>query len=58
MTSCRYISATGGDTDLKGVLANKIVTEQNRIKAFRKTHGSKVVGEVNVDMVSFVESSA
>lgn len=39
-------------TDLKKVLAEKIPKEQERVKAFRKSHGSTKVGEVTVDMVS------
>lgn len=43
--------ATDASTDLKAVLANKIPTEQERIKNFRKTYGSTKVGEVTVDMM-------
>jgi citrate synthase len=39
-------------TDLKAVLAKKIPIEQERVKEFRKAHGSTKVGEVTVDMVS------
>lgn len=38
-------------TDLKKVLAEKIPKEQERVKEFRKNHGSTKVGEVTVDMV-------
>lgn len=38
-------------TDLKKVLAEKIPKEQERVKNFRKQHGSTKVGEVTVDMV-------
>ncbi|NEU32980.1 hypothetical protein GN156_20000, partial [bacterium LRH843] len=38
-------------TDLKGVLAAKIPKEIEKIKQFRKEYGSKVVGEVTVDMM-------
>ncbi|RZF38055.1 hypothetical protein LSTR_LSTR006454 [Laodelphax striatellus] len=38
-------------TDLKGVLAAKIPQEIEKIKQFRKQYGSKVVGEVTVDMM-------
>ncbi|XP_067006311.1 probable citrate synthase 2, mitochondrial [Anabrus simplex] len=37
--------------DLKSVLAKKIPAEQERVKNFRKTHGSAKVGEVTVDMM-------
>lgn len=39
-------------TDLKAILTEKIPKEQERVKNFRKEFGSKVVGEVTVDMVS------
>lgn len=38
-------------TDLKHVLAKKVPVEQERVKTFRKEHGSKVVGEVTIDMM-------
>lgn len=38
-------------TDLKAVLDKKIPAEQERVKAFRKEYGNKVVGEVTVDMM-------
>lgn len=38
-------------TDLKAILAEKIPKEQERVKTFRKEYGSKVVGEVTVDMM-------
>ncbi|XP_015115238.1 probable citrate synthase 2, mitochondrial [Diachasma alloeum] len=38
-------------TDLKKILTEKIPQEQERIKAFRKSHGSTKVGEVTVDMM-------
>ncbi|XP_076164188.1 citrate synthase [Ptiloglossa arizonensis] len=38
-------------TDLKKVLAEKIPKEQERVKNFRKQHGSTKVGEVTVDMM-------
>ncbi len=46
--------ASGDSTDLKGILADKIPKEQARIKDFRKSHGATKVGEVTVDMVSFL----
>jgi citrate synthase len=39
-------------SDLKGIMASKIVKEQERVKNFRKAHGATKVGEVNIDMVS------
>lgn len=50
VTCVRNISADS--TDLKGVLADKIPKEQERVKNFRKAHGATKVGEVTVDMVS------
>lgn len=38
-------------TDLRKVLSEKIPQEQERVKAFRKNHGSTKVGEVTVDMM-------
>lgn len=38
-------------TDLKAILTEKIPKEQERVKGFRKEFGSKVVGEVTVDMM-------
>jgi citrate synthase len=38
-------------TDLRAVLEKKIPAEQERVKAFRKEYGNKVVGEVTVDMM-------
>lgn len=37
-------------TDLKDVLANKIVYEQERVKKFRKECGDVKIGEITVDM--------
>lgn len=39
-------------TNLKSILQEKIPKEQEKIKEFRKRHGSTKVGEVTVDMVS------
>ena len=44
-------SLSDSSTDLKKVLADKIPKEQERVKAFRKQHGSTKVGEVTVDMM-------
>ncbi|CRL00383.1 CLUMA_CG013651, isoform A [Clunio marinus] len=49
ITCVRNISADS--TDLKGILADKIPKEQERIKNFRKEHGGTKVGEVTVDMM-------
>ncbi|XP_024943203.1 probable citrate synthase 2, mitochondrial isoform X2 [Cephus cinctus] len=38
-------------TDLKKVLNEKVPQEQERVKAFRKSHGSTKVGDVTVDMM-------
>lgn len=45
---------TDASTDLKKVLIDRIPKEQERVKAFRKDHGSTKVGEVTVDMVRTV----
>lgn len=37
-------------TDLKDVLAGKIVVEQERVKKFRKESGNVKIGEITVDM--------
>jgi hypothetical protein len=37
---------------LKGILADKVPKEQERVKNFRKAHGATKVGEVTVEMVS------
>lgn len=50
VTCVRNISADS--TDLRGILADKIPKEQERVKNFRKAHGATKVGEVTVDMVS------
>lgn len=39
-------------TNLKSILQEKIPKEQEKIREFRKKHGSTKVGEVTVDMVS------
>lgn len=48
---------TDASTDLKKVLTDRIPKEQERVKAFRKNHGSTKVGEVTVDMVRIVSHS-
>lgn len=49
-----YVRYSTGETDLKAVLHKKIPKEQERVKNFRKQHGATKVGEVTVDMVSFI----
>ena len=39
-------------SDLKTILADLVPKKQAEVKEFRSQHGSKVVGEVTVDMVS------
>ena len=39
-------------SDLKTILADLLPSKQAEVKEFRSQHGSKVVGEVTVDMVS------
>jgi citrate synthase len=48
-TCMRNISSDS--CDLKGILADKIPKEQERVKAFRKAHGATKVGEVTVEMM-------
>lgn len=50
-----YVRYSTGETDLKAVLSKKIPKEQERVKNFRKQHGATKVGEVTVDMVSFIQ---
>ncbi|XP_071498206.1 citrate synthase, mitochondrial-like [Diadema antillarum] len=38
-------------TNLKDVIANQIPEKQSEIKTFRKDHGSKVIGEIQIDML-------
>lgn len=42
------------NTDLREVMAQKVPVMQEKVKAFRKSHGSTKVGEITVDMVSGV----
>nr|UDM59193.1 citrate synthase 1 isoform X2 [Androctonus crassicauda] len=44
----RNISDT---TDLKGIVANKIIEHQKRVKKFREEYGDKVIGEITVSQV-------
>ncbi|KAL5236289.1 hypothetical protein ACI65C_003699 [Semiaphis heraclei] len=44
-------SMASGSTDLKSVVAEKLKQSGEEIKAFRKQHGSTVVGDVTVDMM-------
>lgn len=46
-----YKQLSDASTDLKAVLAAKIPKEQERVKAFRKSHGNTKVGEVTIDMM-------
>ena len=41
-------------SDLKTILSDLVPKKQAEVKEFRSQHGSKVVGEVTVDMVSDV----
>jgi hypothetical protein len=43
--------ASSDSTDLRKVMAEKIPAFQEEVKAFRKEHGNKVIGEVTVDQV-------
>ncbi|KAL4107650.1 hypothetical protein QTP88_017963 [Uroleucon formosanum] len=48
-TASRSMASTS--TDLKSVVAEKLKQSGEEIKAFRKQHGSTVVGDVTVDMM-------
>ncbi|KAI2810223.1 hypothetical protein BLOT_001381 [Blomia tropicalis] len=50
-SSVRCISNPSESTDLKGLLANKIVEHQKRVKEFRSAYGNKVIGEITLDQV-------
>lgn len=41
-----------GSTNLKEVLSKKIPAHNAKVKSFRTEHGSTVVQNVNIDMVS------
>merc|ERR1712038_40098 len=45
------VSQTCNASDLKSVLTEKIPVVQEEVKAFRKAHGDKKVGEITVDMM-------
>lgn len=49
--SVRAISNPSESTDLKGVLAGKIIEHQKRVKEFRTAYGNKVIGEITLDQV-------
>ncbi|MPC26620.1 putative citrate synthase 1, mitochondrial [Portunus trituberculatus] len=38
-------------TDLREVMAQKVPAMQEKVKAFRKSHGGTKVGEITVDML-------
>ncbi|GIX80162.1 probable citrate synthase 1, mitochondrial [Caerostris extrusa] len=38
-------------TDLKGLMAKKIIEQQKAVKKFREVYGSKVIGEITVDQI-------
>ncbi|GBN47356.1 putative citrate synthase 1, mitochondrial [Araneus ventricosus] len=38
-------------TDLKGLMAKKIIEHQKAVKKFREMYGSKVIGEITVDQI-------
>lgn len=49
VTSTRLCSSNS--TDLRKVLSDKIPVFQEEVKAFRKNHGNKVIGEITVDQL-------
>ena len=50
--------ASTDSTDLRKVMAEKIPAFQEEVKAFRKNHGNKVIGEITVDQVNLDRSVA
>lgn len=42
---------TSDTTDLKGLMAKKIIEHQKAVKKFREVYGSKVIGEITVDQI-------
>lgn len=42
---------TTDTTDLKGLMAKKIIEHQKSVKKFREVYGSKVIGEITVDQI-------
>src|SRR5699024_11058831 len=47
--SARFVSNPAEGTDLKGIMAKKIVEHQKRVKEFRAAHGASVIGEITLD---------
>ena len=43
--------------NLKDVLADLIPKEQTRIKDFKQQHGKNTIGQVTVDMVSYLSNA-
>lgn len=50
-TSARFVSNPSESTDLKGIMAKKIVEHQRRVKEFRAAFGNNVIGEIAIDQV-------
>lgn len=46
-----FSTSRKGASDLKTVLAQKIVEHQKAVKEFRTNHGSKVIGDITIDQV-------
>jgi len=50
-SSCCKYSTGAESTNLKEVLAKKIIAHQKDVAAFRKEHNNTVVGQITVDMI-------
>jgi citrate synthase len=50
LSAARQLSSAPPPDELKAALASKIPAQQERLKALKKAHGSKPLGEVTVDM--------
>ena len=52
MLASTSVRNASDSTDLKAVFAEKFPVHGEEVKAFRRAHGDKKVGEITVDMVS------
>ena len=51
MLASTSVRNASDSTDLKAVFAEKFPVHGEEVKAFRRAHGDKKVGEITVDMV-------
>ena len=56
MLASTSVRNASDSTDLKAVFAEKFPVHGEEVKAFRRAHGDKKVGEITVDMVSGVKA--